>query len=78
MNDCSGNKNLVFHITPSTGDQEHEKYVALDLHILLSKEVSLTCSRLLIMRGHHLQYPETPAVIRTGRSRGISDARLKE
>ena len=39
---CSGMVDLLFHITPSTGDDVHKKYIYLDLHVLLAKEVIIS------------------------------------
>ena len=36
----SGEVELTFHVTPSTGDDKGKQYVCLDLHAVLSSGVS--------------------------------------
>ncbi len=76
---CRGAADLLFHITPSTGDDVDKKYIYLDLHIFVSEKVRLELGvdidNLLFVRP---QYPQTPAEITISQSRGISDARRKE
>lgn len=69
---------LLFHVTPSTGEHVHNKYVYLDLHFMLTQQVSLFKHVLLFIITCQLQYPVHPVEITIPASRGISDAHLKE
>ncbi len=43
-----GGSDLLFHITPSTGDDVDKKYIYLDLQVSLSKEVCVCVAHLRI------------------------------
>ena len=37
---CRSRMELLFHVTPSTGEHVHSKYVYIDLHFMLTQQVS--------------------------------------